>query len=55
MRSETVADYMEGISWLQGHGFTIHGIVCDGMRGLFAALHPYPVQICQFYQMMIVR
>lgn len=42
VRSETVTGYVEGISWLQEYGFAIHGIVCDGMREMFVALHPYP-------------
>lgn len=55
VRSEMVVGYLEDISWLQEHRFRIHDIVCDGPRGLFAALHPYPVQMCQFHQIMIVR
>jgi len=55
VNNETIADYMEGIAWLREHGFRIYGIVCDGIRGLFMALYPYPVQMCQFHQMMIVR
>ena len=55
VRNETIADYLEGIAWLREHGFRIYGIVCDGIRGLFTALCPYPVQMCQFHQMMIVR
>lgn len=52
---ETIADYMEGVSWLKKNGFTIYGIVIDGMRGLAQALWPYPVQLCQFHQILIVE
>ena len=52
---ETLAGYLEGISWLRAQGFRIYGIVCDGMRGLMLALRQYPVQMCQFHQQMIVR
>lgn len=52
---ETIADYMEGVRWLEEHGFRIYGVVIDGMRGLSKALQPYPVQLCQFHQMLIVR
>ncbi len=55
VRHETVSDYLEGIRWLDAHGFTIHAIVCDGMRGQFHSLSCYPVQMCQFHQVMIVR
>ena len=53
---ETVADYLEGIEWLREHGFKIYGVVCDGSMGLIKALYiRYPVQMCQFHQVMIVR
>lgn len=55
VRSETVADYIEGVRWLEDIGFRIYGIVCDGMRGLVNALRQYPVQMCQFHQIMAVR
>ena len=55
VRHETIADYMEGIEWLRLHGFRIYGAVCDGMKGLFKALYPIPVQMCQVHQQRIVR
>lgn len=51
---ETIADYLEGVRWLRSQGFKIFGAVIDGMRGLAQAL-PFPVQLCQFHQMLIVR
>lgn len=55
VRNETVADYIEGVRWLEDNGFRIYGIVCDGMRGLVNAFRQYPVQMCQFHQIMAVR
>lgn len=55
VRNETVAGYSEGINWLHSHGFTIYGIVCDGMRGLFKELRQYKLQMCQFHMIQIVR
>ena len=55
VRHERIADYLEGLEWLHSRGFRVHGIVCDGMRGLFHELRAYKVQMCQFHQMMIVR
>ena len=52
---ETIADYMEGIHWLEKNNFKIYGVVIDGIKGLAKALSPYPVQLCQFHQMLIVR
>lgn len=54
-RHERIADYMEGIDWLRSHSFKIWGVVCDGMKGLFEALKPYPVQMCQFHMIATVR
>lgn len=52
---ETIKDYLEGVEWLKSQGFRIYGAVIDGMRGLAQALHPIPVQMCQFHQILIVR
>ena len=55
VRSETIAQYIEGISRLKSQGFKIYGAVIDGMRGLAQALYPIPVQMCQFHQILITR
>ena len=52
---ETIADYIEGIHWLEKNHFKIYGVVIDGIKGLAKALSPYPVQLCQFHQMLMVR
>jgi hypothetical protein len=52
---ETVADYQEGVAWLESKSFKIEGIVCDGLRGLFAVFSDYKVQMCQFHQVKIVQ
>lgn len=55
VRNETIAQYVEGISWLEQNGFKIYGAVIDGIRGLAQALYPIPVQMCQFHQILITR
>ena len=55
VKYETIADYVEGVYWLREHHFTIYGIVIDGLRGLAEALKIYPIQHCQFHQMMTIR
>lgn len=55
VKQETIADYIEGVHWLEQHHFKIYGVVIDGIRGLDKALYPYPVQLCQFHQMLIIR
>ena len=55
VRYETISGYLEGVEWLRENGFKIYGVVIDGLRGLAEALKLYPVQLCQFHQMMTVR
>lgn len=55
VRHETIAQYVEGVAWLRSLGFQIYGAVIDGIKGLAQALHPLPVQMCQFHQILIVR
>ena len=54
-KEETLSDYQEGVEWLIRHGFTIDGIVCDGLRGMLTLFSSYHVQMCQFHQISIVR
>ena len=32
-KKETIADYREGISYLELHGYNVLGIVSDGLKG----------------------
>lgn len=43
------------MNWLKEHGFRIYDVDIDCLRGLAEALRTYPVQHCQFHQMMTVR
>jgi hypothetical protein len=55
VRYETLADYQEGVEWLENNGFQINGAVCDGLRGMFSLLSKYKVQMCQYHQVRIVK
>lgn len=55
VRNETVADYKEGVDWLEENGFQIDGVVCDGLRGMFKMLRKYRVQLCQVHQIRTVE
>lgn len=55
VKYETLADYKEGIDWLLSTGFTVQGIVCDGLRGMFQLFGNHRVQMCQYHQVSIVR
>ena len=54
-RKETVVDYREGIDWLKKNGFHIFAIVCDGLKGIYKEFKEYPIQMCQYHQIRIVR
>ena len=55
VRYETVADYFEGIEWLEQNDFKIQAVVCDGLRGLFSLSDKYKVQMCQYHQIKIAQ
>jgi hypothetical protein len=63
VRYETLADYKDGVEWLEDHKFKIEGIVCDGLRGMFQQLSRYRVQmrctelveVCQYHQLRIIQ
>ena len=55
VKYETLADYKEGVDWLLSNGFTIQGIVCDGLRGMFQLFNNHKVQMCQYHQINIVK
>ena len=54
-KKETMADYKEGVDWLNARGFTILAIVCDGLKGLRTMFSEYKFQLCQFHQVMTVK
>lgn len=51
---ETIDLYKSGIKHIQGQGWNILGIACDGRRGLVSSFGKIPVQFCQFHQVAIV-
>lgn len=53
---ERVSDYLEAISSIEKRGYTINGIILDGLRPLFTELDGrYNLQMCQFHMMQIIR
>jgi hypothetical protein len=55
VKYETLSDYNEGVDWLLANGFTIQGIVCDGLRGMFQQFYNHKIQMCQYHQICIVK
>ncbi len=52
---ETIADYVNGVVYLEQQGWVIQAIVCDGRKGVKNALSgSYPIQMCQFHQLAII-
>lgn len=52
---ERIDDYAEGIEYLESKGFSITGIVSDGLKGLRNRFSQYKFQHCQFHQIQTVR
>ncbi len=52
---EKIDDYVEGIEWLVSQGFSIKGIVSDGLKGLRNRFKEYKFQHCQFHQIQYVK
>lgn len=55
VKSETNAQYKQGIEELKSQGYNVQAIVCDGRRGLLNSFGNIPVQMCQFHQVAIIR
>ena len=52
---EKVQDYVDAVRSIEERGYTIKGIVIDGMKSLFGELSSYKIQMCQYHMIQIVR
>lgn len=55
VKSETIQDYRTAIDVITAAGYTIKGIIIDGKKALFKEFKDYPVQMCLFHMLQIVR
>jgi len=55
IKHETTQTYMTAVESIQDAGYTIKGIIIDGKQELFTALRDYPIQMCQFHMLQIVK
>ena len=55
IKHETVGDYCAAIASIESRGCSVKGIVIDGMRSLFSEFSRYPVQMCHFHMISIIR
>lgn len=52
---EHISDYEDAVNHIQSSGYEIKGIVIDGLQKLFSVLSDYPIQMCQFHMVAIIR
>lgn len=52
---EHVSDYEDAVSHILSLGYEIRGVVIDGLQKLFSVLSDYPIQMCQFHMVAIIR
>ncbi len=55
IRHETIEDYRTAIESIESRGYLIRGIIVDGMQGLFREFSRYPMQMCHFHMISIIR
>lgn len=55
IKSETTHDYKAAVDAIVDAGYAIRGIVIDGKQALFKEFSDYPIQMCQFHLLQIVR
>ena len=55
IRHETVNDYRTAIESIEARGYCIKGIIIDGMHSLFMEFSRYPIQMCHFHMISIIR
>lgn len=55
IKHETIQAFVDAIAAIVTAGYTIKGIIVDGKPELFSAFADYPIQMCQFHMIQIVK
>lgn len=55
IKHETIQAFVDAIAAIVTAGYTIKGIIIDGKIELFTAFADYPIQMCQFHMIQIVK
>ena len=55
IKHETTQAFVDAIAAIVTAGYTIKGIIIDGKIELFTAFADYPIQMCQFHMIQIVK
>ena len=55
VKNETIQDYKNAIVSITERGYIIRGIIIDGKQHLFKTFSNYPIQMCQYHMIQIVK
>jgi len=55
IKHETIQAFVDAITAIVTAGYAIKGIIIDGKIELFSAFADYPIQMCQFHMIQIVK
>ena len=55
IKHETIQSYIDAVEAIVTAGYMIKGIIIDGKQELFTAFKDYPIQMCQFHMLQIVK
>lgn len=55
IKHETTQSYIDAVKAIVAAGYIIRGIIIDGKQELFTAFKDYPIQMCQFHMLQIVK
>lgn len=55
IKHETTQSYIDAVEAIVAAGYMIKGIIIDGKQELFTAFKDYPIQMCQFHMLQIVK
>jgi len=55
IKHETIQSYIDAEEAIVSSGYEIRGIIIDGRQELFNTFQKYPIQMCQFHMIQIVK
>lgn len=55
IKHETLQDYRDAVQAIEEAGYRILGIIIDGMPCLFAEFQRFPIQMCRFHMLQIIK
>ena len=55
IKHETLQDYRDAVQAIEEAGYRIQGIIIDGTPCLFAEFQRFPIQMCRFHMLQIIK